>query len=518
MSHSRSPLPTELVHKIILSCLLDPAFYTNPFDLARVSRQWRRVVDSENSLWETLHITWIQGPNVHHYLLHPVMRVAPFGARAQDLGTTRNFLERAQDWLTRSRDADAKLSLSLETDGTEPQALLPTLFTRYRNRLRRLSLTASMTTIVRLLRCIQKLRLSGELLLPHLEEFEIHIAYRAGPGSSLRGLRQLDLSRWMALKHLKLRGARPNHGDRDGLLNYQVIREIPFMRLTSLYLEDHPCTFADAREVLDRCGHLEEFSVLVSHDDENSEVLPFHETTLSNLRIIQLYFVPISNACGFIAHFFSELYTPALKDLTVDAPYAIDESSKITTALSHMLQPSRNSHPIQVLTLSIDLDVESVISMLRNLANLKYLRLCAPVRTANGTYLKCGYLRLLEIMTQAHKTQDDIPLLEEIYIEDNVPSEICRMTSLLSDDGKLNPDIAYHLGVFVIQSLVESRCTSKVHIRCVSLTWKNAGQDWPSVELDTGEYNCPYNQPQAKVGANLVEIVVKCSPHCQREI
>ncbi|KAG6893163.1 hypothetical protein C0993_001872, partial [Termitomyces sp. T159_Od127] len=135
MEVSRFSLPTELVRKVIVNCLFDPDFYTDPFDLSKVSRQWRGIVNAENSLWETLHITWIAGPNVHYYLLHPCVRIVPFGARAQELGTSQDLLERAQNWFARSRNVDAKLSFSLETDGTEPQTLLPAFFKQYRNRM-----------------------------------------------------------------------------------------------------------------------------------------------------------------------------------------------------------------------------------------------------------------------------------------------------------------------------------------------------------------------------------------------
>ncbi|KAH0589605.1 hypothetical protein H2248_005337 [Termitomyces sp. 'cryptogamus'] len=515
MSGSTSSFPTELVRKIVLSCLLDPEFYTNPFDLASVCHQWRGVIIAEKSLWETLHITWIAGPAVHHYLLQPCMRIAPFGVRAQDMGTPQDFLNRAQDWLARSRNADAKLSLSLETDGTEPRNLLPTLFTQYRHRLCRLSLTASMSTVVRLLRCIHNLNVPAESLLPHLEVFEIYVAYPSPRGTTLRGLAHFDFRKWKALKSLKVRGSKPR-GNRYGLLNCRIVNGIPFTQLVYLYLEDRTLTLSGARGILEKCGSLEEFSAFVEQETD-AELLPFHETTLPNLRVMALSFLPKSDyACGFVARLFSGLSTPALKELSVDAQYAIDESTRLVSILSHMLQSRNDPHQLEAVTLIVDLSVDPVISMLRDFTNLRYLRLCAPVRGAPAeTYLKCGYFQLLEIMTQA-QSEHYFPLLEEIFIEDNVPSEIYGLSSLFLEDGKMNPDIACHLGLFVIQSLVESRCRPENHIRCVSVIWKNAGHDWSSLDLDTGKNNCPYNCPALKVRENSVEIIAKCLPHCQR--
>ncbi|KNZ80263.1 hypothetical protein J132_06689 [Termitomyces sp. J132] len=465
MSGSTSSFPTELVRKIVLSCLLDPEFYTNPFDLASVCHQWRGVIIAEKSLWETLHITWIAGPAVHHYLLQPCMRIAPFGVRAQDMGTPQDFSNRAQDWLARSRNADAKLSLSS--------------------------------------------------LLPHLEVFEIYVAYPSPRGTTLRGLAHFDFRKWKALKSLKVRGSKPR-GNRYGLLNCRIVNGIPFTQLVYLYLEDRTLTLSGARGILEKCGSLEEFSAFVEQETD-AELLPFHETTLPNLRVMALSFLPKSDyACGFVARLFSGLSTPALKELSVDAQYAIDESTRLVSILSHMLQSRNDPHQLEAVTLIVDLSVDPVISMLRDFTNLRYLRLCAPVRGAPAeTYLKCGYFQLLEIMTQA-QSEHYFPLLEEIFIEDNVPSEIYGLSSLFLEDGKMNPDIACHLGLFVIQSLVESRCRPENHIRCVSVIWKNAGHDWSSLDLDTGKNNCPYNCPALKVRENSVEIIAKCLPHCQR--
>ncbi|KAG6896952.1 hypothetical protein C0992_005107 [Termitomyces sp. T32_za158] len=517
MAVFRLSLPTELARKIIVNCLLDPEFYTDPFDLARVSRQWRGIINAENSLWETLHITWLAGPNGNYYLLHPCTRIAPFGVRAQELGNSQDLLKRAQTWLACSRNVDAKLSLSLETDGTEPKTLLPAFLKQYRNRLRQLSLTTSMSTVMHFIRCIKELKdgqVAGESLFPYLEVFEFHVIYRSAPGTTLRGLQRLDLSQLPALKCLKIRGFK---GDvnRQGFLSWKFVTGIPFTQLVSLSLEDRKISFTSTRTILEKCIHLEEFSALIEQESESSGELPYHPSTFPNLRIMSVFFLPNSYACGFVARFFRLIHTPTLKELTVDAQYAIDESTELASMVSHMLRPSHTFYSIQALTLSVDLTMDSIISMLRDFSSLRYLRLCAPVRGGPGeTYLRCGYLQVLEMMTQAQNGYD-LPLLEEIFIEDNVSSEVHRMTTLLLEDGKVNPGLAHHLGLVAIQSFVESRCKPEVHIGYVSITWKNVGRDWSSAGLETVEYKCPYNHPALKVKENSVEIVVKCFPHRQ---
>ncbi|KAG6847893.1 hypothetical protein H0H93_005137 [Arthromyces matolae] len=90
-----SNLPSELVRKILRTCIFDPEVYSNPYDLALVCSQWNAIILTDKTVWNDLHITWSKGNGGGAdpcYLIQPCQRTLPFRTRPHDVPSAAGFI------------------------------------------------------------------------------------------------------------------------------------------------------------------------------------------------------------------------------------------------------------------------------------------------------------------------------------------------------------------------------------------------------------------------------------------